>query len=506
MKYSKLYKCLLAIALLSLLPAQEADAQLLRRIFGKAAAKTVTKKAKKEVVEKTTKELAEEMAEKSAKEWTRKSVAKRSARRVARSSSEAALRVFREEGAEKVMKAEVGRISREVIEETAQKGLKVSVVHRGASLAGKEYAHMARREVVEESERLVARKMQAASVERLQRNELSRLAVKEGVEAVVEDRVESLLGKTAARVWKDVVGEAGEAATRQLLEDVGENRAVRKIFQRNPELLKAYYRMGNSACRTDITMLRYMDYGAGKYGRAFPKLGKAWGLEDNLFIRSESGANRIYNKAGEYLGTISGDARTGFLIECSAKNRTLLNVYPLGNASYVCEGNLWKTDQLGRVIYARTTRTGRVANVVGRNAQLQKDVLTLKNSTTAAGNAVSSAQRHINDEAGHLIALSHGGTNDFINFVPQHNRINRNAGAYAAEERAWFLSEHSMTNALKNGDSVEREVFLNYKGNNTLRPDSFEITQRVNGRIDAVPVDRSGNRILMDRLKIINPD
>ena len=506
MKYKKLFKCLLAVTIFSLLSAPEADAQLLRRLFGKAAARTVSKQAKKEVIEKTTKELAEEMAEKSAKEWTRKSLAKRGARRVARSTSESAIRVFREEGAEKVMRAEVRKLSREVVESAAQKGLKVSAVHRGAALAGKEYAHLARREVVQESERLVSRKMRAACVERMERNEISRLAVKEGVEAVVEDRGESALGKTAARVWKEIAGEAGESATRQLLEDIGDNMAVRKIFQRNPELLKAYYRMGNSACRTDITMLRYMDYGAGKYGRAFPKLGKAWGLEDNLFIRNESGVNRIYNKAGEYLGTISGEARTGYLIECSAKNRTLLNVYPLGNASYVCEGNLWKTDQLGRVIYARTIRTGRVTNVVGRNTQLQKDVLTLKNSTTSAGNAVSSMQRHVNDEAGHLIALSHGGTNDFINFVPQHNRINRNAGAFAAEERAWFLSEHSMTNALKNGDSVEREVFLNYRGNNTLRPDSFEITRRLNGDIDAVLVDRSGNRILMDRLIIINPD
>ena len=339
----------------------------------------------------------------------------------------------------------------------------------------------------------------------MEKNEARRLAFKTGARTAV-DQIESLLGKEASRIWKEIAQNAGSSATRQLIEDVSKNGALRKLFQRNPELLKAYIRLVESPLRTDITVLRYLNFGAGKYGRWFPQLAKKWGVGEDIIVRSERGVNKIYNTAGDFLGTITGDSRVGYVIECSEVNRTLLNIFPLGNTTYKCGTNLWRTDRFGRVVYAKASLTGKPAKVMGRDNKIQRDVVGLKNSLTTNGDPAKATKQFANDEGGHIIALNHGGTNDLINFVPQHNRINRGEGAFSAMERAWFRSEKSMTQALNKGQHAEREIFLTYANNSTMRPSSFGITQTINGKIDVLAADKYGSAVSLEKYIINHPD
>lgn len=503
MKFTKLYRLILALAVVSTVSTQEADAQLLRRLISRTSSR-VGSRAGSRAAARTTRELAEEMAEKSAIEWTESKLAKTGARTAADRTAEKALLVFQEEGVEKVMKEELDRLTREALENASKKGLKVTVA-REISATGQESGRTTVQDhIIDLSEQAVRQKLRDALLRKLTKNEADRLFVSARTGTVVHE-VDSILGQNAGQIWRETVGPARSTATERLVDDTRRDRNLCKTLQRNPELLKAYHRMGDSPYRKDVNLLRYFNYGAGKYGRAFPEIKNMWGLGDDLVIRTQNGTNYIYNASGTLLGSISGNAENGYVIQCSSRNRTLLNLYPLGNARYECDGISWTTDRFGRVIHAYTKRSGRSGSNVKRDVPLLRSVLALKSLTTASGDATAEGLSHLKDEAGHIIALSLGGTNDLINFVCQHVSLNRKVLFVAADEYFWHRSEESLVQALERGATIQREIFLHYDGLNSLRPDRFEVSQAIDRQYDRLPLEKKGRSVDVNRIRVDNP-
>lgn len=501
MRHCKYILLLLAL-LLAIGPT--AEAQIWRALVKKGAKrsseKIIAKQAGKEIAEKTTRELAEEMAQKSVSKWTGKTVSER----VLKTTPRVSFEMITEKGTKEILSENLPRLSKEVVEASTKKGLRFYSIDAAKTIASSfdhNYIKAARQESLNKSEQAIRKRMKDSRRRIIQfENEAERQAVKNGIKGV-----ENSLGETAAKIWTELAGEANEEATQQLLKDIGQSPTLRKLLRRNPDLLRAYYRIIGTPYRTDVRILRYLNYGAGKYGRAFPKFAKYWGLGDDIVMRTERGVTSIYSGSGEFLGTISGNAKTGYEIVASESNRTLLNLFPLGNATYKCEGCLWKTDRFGRVIYAKTSRVGEVAKSASRDNRIQKDAVQLKNGYTVNGDMSHNLNQFPDDEGGHIIALKHGGTNDLINFVPQSKRINRNEGAITAAERAWYRSEYTATKAMEKGQLVEREVYLSYSNNTTMRPSSFRLTQKIDGRIDVLPEDKFSPAIAIDDLLIDNP-
>lgn len=495
------------ILFIFILIPNNSDAQILGKIFGKSAPKTTSKVIAKgtgeEFVEKTSKEIAETMATKSINKWSKKSTTKY----LYNATSKAARNEIKNKGSKEVMETEVSVIMKNVMEESAQKGIRYGVIREGSELALKnvdkftpQYISAVRKEIIDKTEKEAGIKLSEKQLVLSSNNEIKRLGVKEGAK-LATDRVETVLGKTAAKIWNEIAQEGGEKATKTLLDDMAEDRLLRKTIQKNPDLLRAYYRMLESPMRKDITAIRYLSYNVGKYSRAYPAIAKKYGFGDNLIIKSERGINKIYNNTGEFLGTISGNNRTGYIIECSTTNRTILNLYPLSNSRYVCGNNTWITDEYGRTSRAIATNGPRI----DRDSKIQKDVVRLKNGFNTNGDPLKNI--HPNDEGGHLIPLSMGGTNDLINFVPQHKMINRNEGATRAIESAWYRSENAAKLANDKGKTVTRDIKLNYSNKSTLRPDKFSITQTIDNEIDILkPSGIYKEECILDNYMILNYD
>lgn len=472
--------------------------------ISKASKKVFGKIIGKEVVEKSTKEVAGELAEKAVARNVAKTYAiKRGAIRELNVTPAFERKFSRE-------------FQEEFIEDAAQKAVTKSFNAVAATQAGKAVAKPITREAIESGAILAEKKelvlySQNSVKKNFTREAESVIAKKEGRLIAVETaedllkELELTLGKRGAETWEKVCAkESIESSTKQLLRDLASNSVLKRAFKRNPELLKAYSQLIESAYRTDLTMLRYINFGAGKYGRMMPKLGSAWGFGEDLIIKTENGVNRIYNSANDFLGTISGNSASGYVIECSMTNRTLLNIFPMKNATYKCGNNLWKTDDYGRVIYARSLQKGKVDKVVSRDNNIQRDVVALKNNYSVNGDMLNNGHLHADDEGGHIIALQNGGSNDLINFFPQSPKSNRNMDAFTLREQAWYNSERTANKALNKGSSVEREVFLDYGDKTSMRPTKMRLTQRIDGKIETLKGNKYGGPVALDNLEILN--
>ncbi len=498
MKFASLYRIMLAFAVLMTVPTQEADAQLLKRLFGRSASRAGSRAAAR-----TTRELAQEMSEKSAREWAESRLSRTGARAVVDRSTERAMKEFQQESVEKVMREEVDRLAREALENASRKGLKTTVSREMSSTGRESGRSTVQEHLIDLSQQAVRAKLGEVLLRQIRNNEADRLFTTPRAITTVH-RVDSLLGRRADMIWRGMVSNSNSAATKLLVDDARRDRNLRKAFQRDPDLLKIYRQMGNSPYRKDLNLLRYFNYGAGKYARAYPEIKNRWGLGNDLVIRLEDGTNYIYSGSGALLASISGDEEQGYVIRCSSQNRTMLNLYPLGNALYTCDGNVWRTDRFGRVVHAFTERSGRSAVNARHDPQLMRSVLAIKSGMGASGDAVAESVKHLNDEAGHIIGLSIGGTNDLINLVCQHRSLNRKFLFIESEEYFWHSSEESLARNLERGKTIQREIHLIYNGRNSLRPDNFEVIQTVSGRYDVLPLKRNGNIVTVDGVKVNN--
>lgn len=470
--------------------------------FSKASKKITSKLVRKEVVEKSTKEVAEELAEKALSKNISKTYA------------------IKKHAIKKIGPSAEKKISKEVqeriISEAADRTIIKSITATSAKQTGKAIFKPITKNTLRNGALAVEKKELIKTSQGIVKKEFNKevetaIAHKGGkrLAASISDdiikSVESSIGKKGAKLWQELLGkEALENQTKILLKDLASNKALKKAIQRNPEILKAYHQLIESAYRTDLTMLRYINFGAGKFGRMMPKIGKKWGFGEDIIIKSEKGVNTIYNSANELLGTISGDAFNGYVVNCSATNRTLLNIFPLKNTTYKCGNNTWKTNAYGQVIYARSIQKGPVGKVIPRDNALQRDVVTLKNNYSVNGDLLNNGHLFPNDEGGHIIALQNGGTNDLINFFPQSPKSNRNMEAFTLKEQAWYNSERSANKALNKGATVEREVYLDFNNTSSMRPDKIRLTQKVNGQIEILKQNKYGGPLRLDNVEILN--
>lgn len=487
---------LISISLFFITPCYAQKARVLSRLFGRnpdAVSNTVTKGVGKEAVNKTTKEIAEELAEESIKKNVWKSAVDKTIKKESVHLTEKQVKTLLERKAAASWQEIISRQAPIVLMGTP-------VIIAGKEMTKETFQKMSVDEVVRFSKKELTDRMVKYSGGRadgLYAREMAKLS-----SGILMDDLIKILGERAAKIWKEICGENFEKYTKILLSDISNNRHLMKALKKNPLLLKAYRQIINSVYRTDLTILRYINYGAGKFSRMMSKHAKKWGFGEDIMIKTEGGVSSIYNAAGEFLGTIKGNAKSGYIIECSTKNRTLLNLYPMSNATYQCQGNIWKTDQYGRVIYAKATISSPPAGTVARNSQLQKDATTMKNGYNVDG--TQTGKTIDDDEGGHIIALQHGGTNDMINFFPQSKRTNRNEGAFDTNSQAWYRSEGSATRAVKQGRTVEREVRLNYKDKRSMRPATIGLTQKVDGQYEVLRGNKYGPAVTLNNLIINN--
>ena len=251
--------------------------------------------------------------------------------------------------------------------------------------------------------------------------------------------------------------------------DVIDNPALAKLFAKEPNAIKCYENAIGSKLRTDITFLRYTSKNADKFfGKGFKESGK------DLIFKDVKDVTKITDTSGNYLGKIIGKNENGGLtIDISkAERNTLTNLYPMSNAKYI-DGNKYViTDKFGRPIEYRV-QIDKNVQAAGR----QFDISHAKNVKKYYGvNGEQVAKFAQNDEGGHMIADSYGGSSDAINIMPQNSSINRGG--------IWRSSEQLGLDVAREGNQVERIIKLKYPDKNSLRPSEFILEQKVNGAYD----------------------
>ncbi len=516
-----------------LVSASTADAQIGRMVAkeeakaaakqgAKAGAKTAAKKVAKEMAEKAVEKAAKNAAKKAANEMTGeiiehsavragryalkstyKNVGGASMRSVEKMVGEkeykAVLKEVSDNSLEKASKAFVRKGSKELASSLGTKVTK-EVAKGGITVLTKTEIKLAEKKtIVKTCEKSVIKSLVSECEEKAIKNAEKR-AIK-GVIKGAREEVEHVLGKRAGDIWSQCFKQGSEEKTKLLLKDIAGNADLHRALTKNPDLLKSYYQLADSPYRTDISMLRYVNYGAGKYSRSVSHLASSVGYGDDLVIKTASGVHSMYDGAGNFLGTITGDARTGYVITASSESRKLLSLYPMNNATYKCDGITWITDHQGRVSKVHYTNKGKVAKVE-RDGRITRDAVRCKNDFTVNGNATHTAELYPTDEGGHLIALQNGGTNDLINIVGQSPRANHGVGAKSEMDNIWKRAENSASRAMNKGKEVTTEIELNYGDKFTMRPKSFTLTQKVDGVIDEVPIKK--NKVAIDHITITN--
>ncbi|MGG3574197.1 T7SS effector LXG polymorphic toxin [Bacillus gobiensis] len=133
----------------------------------------------------------------------------------------------------------------------------------------------------------------------------------------------------------------------------------------------------------------------------------------------------------------------------------------LPNTKYVTNDNYkYITDELGRIV----------------NVEASELVLKKADRNKYAQANVGGKDRLPDDDGGHLIGAQFNGPPDIDNLVPQNSQINRRGGV-------WYDMETDWANALK--EVPPKKVSVNISpiySNNSMRPDSFIIKYKVEGK------------------------
>ena len=464
----------------------------------KSAAKVVAKEISGEVVEHTAMKAGRYAVKSAYKNVGGASIASVS-KRVGGKEAKQVLKDVSEKSVEKSSKAFVKKGGKQLVTAAGTRVVKEGVRESAQAVSKTELKLAEKKVIIKDCEKTISRNLASECQEKVLKNAEKR-AVK-GVIKGTREEVEHVLGKRGSEIWSTCFKEGSEEKTRLLLKEISENPDLHRALTKNPGLLKSYYQLSESPFRTDITMLRYVDNGAGKYSRTMPRLAKAHGYGDDLVIKTAGGNHSLYDGAGNFLGTISGNSRDGYIINASAENRKLLNLYPMNNATYKCGDITWITDRQGRVRRVQYSHKGAI-NRIDRNKQITVDAKQCKNSYNVNGNATHTAELFPNDEGGHLISLQNGGSNDLINLVGQSQKANRAVGAQNELDGIWIKVENSANKALRNGKHVSTDIELHYSDNFTMRPKSFTLTQEIDGKIDEISIKKG--KVIIDHVTISN--
>lgn len=257
-----------------------------------------------------------------------------------------------------------------------------------------------------------------------------------------------------------------------LEKDINENPELLKFLENNPAARECYENICESAFRKDIRCLRYLSYNADKFVEKGFKHGQG---KDLIFKDVEGNVTEIFDKSGNLLGKIIGKTdKDGLVIDITeAEKNILANLFPMSNTKYIQGNNHFITDEFGRVseVYMRYSEELKAAE---RDKKLIWESRTIKSQYGVDGTQMKRIPK--NDDGGHLIPNSCGGSSDALNIVPQNMKVNRGG--------VWGSSETIGCNAAKNGSVVERTIKIEYPDNNSLRPSRFILEQKINGETD----------------------
>lgn len=244
-----------------------------------------------------------------------------------------------------------------------------------------------------------------------------------------------------------------------LLKSISENPKLFTFFVENPKFVSTWdylrkYLPLDCVNPEFLKMFRYANdyssYGGNK-------------IENYVFKKLKDGSIKVFYRDGK---TILAKIKPGRIIEVVGDdvNNWFLQLKPFPNTKYIINNAEYLTDDLGRVISARSKI--KPSDMVGkkfRDGGVQKQMTILKKSIPG-------------DDAGHLIGNQFGGSSNMVNLVPMSSSLNRQGGAFANIEKK--LSKH-----LKEGKNVDLEILLKYPKNpyDIQRPEWFEVIYWIDG-------------------------
>ena len=437
--------------------------------IAKKGAKYISKKAaKKGATKSITKEGAEQVAKKAVgKEGADQAVKKTAQKTAARKISKDAAGKVTYKGVTAIEKTE----AKKIISKSAQRAAAVSLKRSGAKEISKSLVSAPTKKVAKEVTYITGKTM-----------------TKEAAQEVSVKLLKNL-GDDGLRAWRKVVPDMTDKANHILLKDLSENKRFRTLVcssasrKSSPHLLESYYRAIESPrFRTQTNMLRYMNNGADLYHSKGIYRKTAFGTGRDLCLKDVDGVTKIFDaRSNKYLGKISGDAIKGYHIDVPFENRTLLNIYPLKNATYTTTRtlgtrgyvkNTWITDETGRTkwIITEVMPDGKFVPLK-RDGNAIQSAGKIKKDFTVHGQTPNRAT-YINDDCGHMAGLQFGGTNDYINLLSQNAGLNKGS---------WKAGENACRKAMNQGKPFKRVVKCSYADKVDLRPMSFEVNQSIGG-------------------------
>ncbi len=266
---------------------------------------------------------------------------------------------------------------------------------------------------------------------------LSLSSCKKIIKEAIKEVTETSLKKEVKQVAKSSIKNEGKHLSKKIAEETVET-SLKK------EVKKVDKNIGKQLFRKDMNNFISIN-------------SKEW-HKRGINLVSKKNVTEIQGKSGEVLGKIfvKGDKhiiQTYSLVGKKSVN-PILNVKRLPNSTYKVENSIFKTDKLGRVIYAKKPVITK--NEIHRNSLQGSYKSKIKNIQDIGG--IDGL-----DDKGHIIAHSLGGNSGKLNIVPQSKNINRQGKSFAKVEE--LIKKHK--EYIKN-----YEVDLSYKGN-SRRPYSF---------------------------------
>lgn len=289
---------------------------------------------------------------------------------------------------------------------------------------------------------------------------------KDGTKEVVETVVKSGSSKVLTYSEKDLgralfksISVLSEDSKCYLLDLLSDNPKLLTFFKDNPRFVGSwdYLRKYLPADCKNPEFLKmfiyandYASYGGNK-------------IENYVYKKIKDGSIEVFNRDGT---TLLAKIKPGRIIEVIGDNinNWFLQLKPFPNTRYLINNVEYLTDDLGRVIKAKSKIIpSNIAEQKYRDSNVQRQMSSLKGSMP-------------NDDAGHLIGNQFGGSSNMINLVPMSSSINRQGGAFAKIEQ-------QLSKALRENKDVEIEIVLKYptKPNGTQRPEWFEVTYYIDG-------------------------
>lgn len=473
-------------------------------IIGKTAVKGSTKNAAKSAVKTELKATTKQAVKKEIVNSSTK-IAKRSAKSLTKNAIKKEVQISLEKGTSKTAREATEAVLKREARETASESLVTTTVKKaekktlkkaektltkkGTKAATKTSATKTiTKASVQDSKAIMnsAIKAEIKSISRVGGVKVAQKAsTKEISMNITTESIEKALNKTAAKRWESLV-KADSHTTEILLKDLEANPQLAKQFKQNPALLDVYHRnIGSPTYRTDLNLLRYQFDGANKFSEELVFLDKTTKQRikytgDNLKIVEKNGVNYIKDvKTDNVLGTISGTAENR-MIYVEGDGQELLNLYHLGNTTYIVDDGymkiMYKTDKQGVLIGCNSHHYKKLPHDIGKDRNKGKilRIKEIKNDYTSAGTR-SSRYHNLDDDGGHIVPKSLGGSDYVINVFPQNRSMNRSG--------IWKKSELAAKKAIQQGKDVERNIVFIKDGNTSLRPSSVHLIQKIDGEV-----------------------